>query len=430
MIASISNSGPELSDRLSYLPNPTKPRVSFITPNYNHTRYISAAIDSVLDQTYRSFEIIVVDDGSTDNSREVVAGFGDQVRYIWQENQGLGGARNTGIRASQSELIGLLDADDQWLPTFLETMVALADQHSQAAVYYCCARGMDIEGHDLPQVFGGPVGSPDILYRTLLRANFLIPSTILMRRSSVMKAGMFEQTLRSIHGCEDWDLWLRIAPDYDFVGTPECLVRYRLHGSTFSADPDRMQQAVRAVTEKHFGPDDGRSPTWSQEKRRAYGGVYRYHLLTSVQRQEDWDAGALYLRQALRADPTLAVDLNLFYDLALGSQPPGQRGTPYQLNLEENANHISSLLSDVFGSSAASELESVRRQTYGTAHYALGLVAYNAGQISPSRRFLLKALYYRPELSRDGLAMGNLVKSLINRSLLERIRKYGVQARN
>jgi hypothetical protein len=307
-------------------------------------------------------------------------------------------------------------------------MISLAAAHPDATVYYCCAHGMDPDGQDLPQVFGGPKRSPDTIYQSLLRANFLIPSTIMMRRHNIAAAGLFDVAFRRL---QDWELWIRLLREgHSLVGLDDVLVRYRIHGTSLSVDPSGGQQAAMMLAEKHFGPDDGQWESWPWEKRRAYGGVYRYHLLTSVQRQGDWDAGALYLRQALRADPSLAVDLNLFYDLALGSQPPGQRGTPYQLSLEENANHISSLLSDVFCSSAASQLESVHRQTYGTAHYALGLVAYNAGQISPSRRFLLKALYYRPELSRDGLAMGNLVKSLINRSLLERIREYRVQARN
>jgi glycosyltransferase involved in cell wall biosynthesis len=406
------------------------PEISVIIPNYNHTHFISAAIQSVLDQTYRSFEIIVVDDGSTDNSREVITGFGDQVHYIWQENQGLGGARNTGIRAAKSELIGLLDADDQWQPTFLETMVSLASQHPQAAVYYCGAQGMDVEGRDLPQVFGGPVRLPTSMYHTLLRANFLIPSTVLMRKSIVMEVGLFEQTLRSIHGCEDWDLWLRMAPEYDFVGTSARLVRYRLHGSSFSAHPAGMQKAVRTVIEKHFGLDDGHWQSWSADKRRAYGGIYRYHLLTSVQRQNDWQAGARYLRQALQADPTLATDLDLFYDLALGGQPPVHRGTEYQLNLQDNAEQVSNMLDGVFRPSDAPEVEALRRQTNGTALYALGLVAYNTGEYLLSRKYLLMALNFRPDLWRDTLVVGNLIRSFVSRSILKRMKKHAVQTRN
>lgn len=393
--------------------------VSVIIPNYNHTRFVSDAIQSVLAQTYRSFEIIVVDDGSTDNSREVVADFGDQLHYIWQENQGLAGARNTGIRAAKGEFIALLDADDEWLPAFLETMTALAGQYPEAAVYYCAAQGMDVDGHDLPQVFGGPVIPPQMMYETLLRANFLNCCTILMRRSAVMEAGLFDQTLRS---CEDWDLWLRMLPKHSFIGTSACLVRYRQHSSSLSANTTGMQQAVRAVIEKHFGTDDEQWPSWSADKRRAYGGVYRYHLLTSVQRQNDWQAATVHLGRALQADPTLAEDLDLFYDLALGSQPPGYRGTSYQLDLENNAMSILGMLEAVFD--PASGLESLRRQAYGTAHFALGLVAYNTGQRTLCRGFLLKALCYRPDLWTDHRLTGNLVKSFVSQHTLQRRKGY------
>jgi glycosyltransferase involved in cell wall biosynthesis len=393
--------------------------ISIIIPNYNNGHFVKNAIESALNQRYRDFEVIVVDDGSTDNSRDVVASFGDRVRYIWQENRGLGGARNTGIRAAKGKLVGFLDADDEWLPTFLETMVALADQHPEAAIYYCSAQAMDVNRHELPQTFGGPVRPPEMMYQTLLRANFLIPSTILIRRSVVIEVGLFEQALRSMHGCEDWDLWLRLAPKYTFVGTPAILVRYRLHGSSFSANPAGMQRAVHAVIEKHFGPDDGQWHEWPPEKRRAYGGVYRYHALTSVQRQNNWEAGAMFLRQALQADPLLAKDLDLFYALALGAQPIGQRGFMQKSSLDDSANQIERMLATLFDWPALSSLHS---QTYATAYYGLGLVAYNSGYLSGSRGFLLRALLLQPELWRDQRLIGNLIKSFAGRHLLSWLR--------
>ena len=118
-------------------------KVSVIIPNYNNAHYLGKAIQSVLRQSFKDYEIIVVDDGSTDNSKDVVSTFGDKVRYIWQENKGLGGARNTGINASNTEFIGLLDADDEWKPFYLEKMMSLVQRHPDAAVYYSAARGMD-----------------------------------------------------------------------------------------------------------------------------------------------------------------------------------------------------------------------------------------------------------------------------------------------
>ncbi|HEX9077055.1 MAG TPA: glycosyltransferase family A protein, partial [Anaerolineae bacterium] len=104
-------------------PDPDRCRVSVVIPSYNHARYLRDAIRSVIAQTYRDFEIIIVDDGSSDDTPQVVAGFGNAVRYIRQENRGLAGARNTGVRAARGAFIGLLDADDIWMPEYLASML-------------------------------------------------------------------------------------------------------------------------------------------------------------------------------------------------------------------------------------------------------------------------------------------------------------------
>jgi glycosyltransferase involved in cell wall biosynthesis len=111
--------------------------VSVIIPTYNHAQYVGDAIQSVLDQEYRNFEIIVVDDGSTDDSQAVVAEFGAQVRYIWQENRGLSAARNTGIEAANGAYISLLDADDMLEPRFLGTLVSILEAEPDFAGVYC-----------------------------------------------------------------------------------------------------------------------------------------------------------------------------------------------------------------------------------------------------------------------------------------------------
>ncbi len=406
--------------------NGVRPRVSIVIPNYNQARYVSDAINSVLAQTYSSYEILVVDDGSTDDSREVLAGFGVQIRYIWQENQGLAGARNTGIRAAQGEFLALLDADDIWLPDFLRTMVSIADAYPEAAVIYCCAQGMAVGGQDLPQTFGGPVVASAHLYQSILRANWIIPSTVLMRRSVIEAAGLFDQSLRS---CEDWDLWLRLLPKAVFVGVPGCLVRYRLHGSSLSKNLAGMREAAAATVAKHFGAEDSCWQESSQEKRRAYGGLYRYYALTAVQYRSDWESATHYLRIALQIDPDLARDLDLFYDLVLGSQPPGYRGSVQHLELAANTQQIDSLLHALFDSDASGAIRPLWRETSGTAWYAVGIVAYLAGQTTLCRRALLRAFYFKPELLHDYRASSYLLKSLVGPAAVARAKKYRASIR-
>lgn len=397
------------------------PQISIVIPVFNQAEFVSHAISSVLLQTIDHYEIIVVDDGSTDDSRAVVSEYGEQVTYIYQENQGLAGARNTGIRAANGDLIGLLDADDVWMPGYLEKMTALVARHPNAAVYFCCAQGIDEQGHELPQIFGKPATHLDSLSHTLLRANFIIPSTVLMRRWAIEQAGLFDQSLRS---CEDWDLWLRLLPEVQFIGTSEILVKYRLHGKGLSADPGGMQHAARAMVEKHFGPDDENWEAWSWEKRRAYGGLYRFFVLTTVQRRNDWYSAGCHLSRAIQIDPTLAEDVDLFYDLAHGTQPAGHRGTAYQLNLSENSKNIFSIIK-----SASRELigkDSARSFTraMATACYALGLVADHSGDRPASQRYLINALKYQPSLWCDRRLIRHLLKAMLPSGVSNMIRRH------
>jgi hypothetical protein len=170
------------------------------------------------------------------------------------------------------------------------------------------------------------------------------------------------------------------------------------------------------------GAEDGLVNDWSPEKRRAYGGLYRYHLISSIQRSGNWSAGPLLLAKALLADPSLAVDLDLFYNLALGTQPIGYQGSAEQLELSHNAGCIQDLLADVFGS--PNGLRESRRLAYGTANYALGLVAYNTHTAKLGRKYLWKAAFYRPELLHDSRLMGGLLKSFIHPDLIKRLRDF------
>jgi glycosyltransferase involved in cell wall biosynthesis len=395
------------------------PTVSVIIPAYNQGRYLGAAIESALAQTYRNFEILVIDDGSTDDTRAVADQFGDRLRYIRQNNQGLAAARNTGIRSAAGQYIALLDSDDEWLPTYLATMVDLAYASPEAAVFYCRARCMDADGIELRQILGGPIEPRQSIYQTLLRYDFLIPSTVFMLRSAAIEAGLFDQSLRS---CEDWDLWLRLSPRHNFVGSLECLVRYRVHSSSLSADLRNMHEAAQTVIRKHFGDDDEQPQLWSMDKRRAYGGLYRYQALSAVLRKSDWNVCALHLLRAFAVDPTLTRDQDLFFDLAMGPQPIGYRLTASQLDLAANATDLFRTLGRVFETTTTQASKPMRRVAYGTAYLGLGLVAYNTGQTALCRRYLLRAVRYRPELSRSRLVTGDILKSFVGPRLMSKLK--------
>lgn len=373
-----------------------EPLFSVVVPAYNQAEFLGGALRSVLAQPGDDYEVIVVDDGSTDATARVAASFEPRVRCIHQANQGLAGARNAGIRLAAGAYVALLDADDEWLPAFLPAMRRAIARHAGADAFYGAAQCMDHDGRDLPQRAGAQRVPPEELYRMILRANFLIPSTVVLRRAAVERAGLFDPAFRRV---QDWELWLRMSRQgMRFVGVPEVLARYRLHESSLSADVAGGQAAALAVVEKHFGPDDGDPGAWPADKRRAYGGLYRYHALTAMLRAGDWDACAAQYRRALLADPTLSRDRAFFHELALGGQRLGLRGTAEGLDAAASAVEIERLLERVFAPPLPEPLARVRAATCGAALAELARVACRAGRPALGRALLARSARRRPAL--------------------------------
>jgi len=265
------------------------PTVSVIIPTYNRAHLVGRAIRSVLNQTYQDFEIIVVDDGSTDNTEEVVKGFNDdRIRYIrHDENRGGAAARNTGIKAAQGEYIAFLDSDDEWLPEKLERQVkAFEKSDSRVGVIYTGSIAVSQNGEATTD-YKAPKLRGSIL-RELLISNQIIGggSNVMVKRELLKKLGGFDEALPS---CQDWDLWLRLASicQFDFVDAP--LVRVCVHGNqitTANAWPEGLERLLH----KHCGLFEGDKKLLSNWQRYL-GSKYcqsgnlkrgRYWLLKSI----------------------------------------------------------------------------------------------------------------------------------------------------
>lgn len=406
------------------MPSASLPLFSIIIPAYNQVQYLCQSVESALVQTYPHYEIIVVDDGSTDQTAVIAKSFKTQIRYIHQKNTGLAGARNTGIRAAKGNFIAFLDSDDIWLPEYLEAIQKLISQHPEASLFYCCAQCIDNEGEKLPQQVGAPISgikNKQDLYQALLRSNFLIPSTITIRRDVILNAGGFDQSLRY---CEDIDLWLRIAKNHVFTGTDSCQVLYRIHNASLSTNPKETQKTKLHIIEKIFGPDDGNWARWSADKRRAFGGAYRFQLLTSIQQANDWQSASESLRKALSADPTLSKDINLFYELALGNSPKGFRNHVDPQTVLHNAKLIENLLDEVFSKDQNSEgLSLIEKVTCGTAFYGIGMAVYNSGNLKASHRFFVSASKCRPSLWFSSALLGYSIKIKLGHHRLQQFRQ-------
>jgi glycosyltransferase involved in cell wall biosynthesis len=289
------------------------PRVSVIIPTYNQARYLSAAVRSVLSQTYGDLELIVVNDGSTDNTRQEVAGFSDsRVRYIYQENRGLSAARNTGILASAGEYIALLDSDDVWLPRKLELQVEFLDSCSETALVYSDAYLFDDQTGDITGKFldGKGVFSGKVL-RHLLSIQFIKPSTAVIRRSVFKTVGAFDESIGEV---QDRDMWLRIARQFNIEGIDMPLVKVRSHASNVSKNWERVWEG-RALVMNKAARTLALNPNDLKILKRNLSLVYyqhgRYLVLEGRPREgrEKLMAGARLSPGRLGIYPYLAVSL-------------------------------------------------------------------------------------------------------------------------
>ncbi|MDB5023997.1 MAG: hypothetical protein JWP78_1752 [Mucilaginibacter sp.] len=232
--------------------------ISIIMPAYNVERFIEASIKSVLEQTYTNWELLIINDGSTDNTRHIAQGFSSRdsrVRVINQENKRLGAARNTGIRNSKGFWIAFLDSDDLWSPTKLEAEISASNKFPTASIIY--TDGWIFQHEDLknlspyPTIVGKLIGHKE-MYKMEYEKNYIPVLSVLVKRSLIDQIGLQEER-KTFYGCEDWDYWLRMARvGADFYGVPQKLFYYRRHGNNMSDNGVNMHLAQTSVLLKNF----------------------------------------------------------------------------------------------------------------------------------------------------------------------------------
>ncbi len=244
-------SGTDTHDRSSN----DRPLVSVVIPAFNAVTYLQETVESVLRQAYPNLEVIVVDDGSTDNTADVAAGIAakdSRVRTVRQDNAGVAAARNRGIKESSGDLIMPLDADDVCLPGRIEMQVdALAEEGMNTEVGYCWSAQIDAQSNATGQVnacrYQGNV-LPELLFGNIVGN----ASASMIRRRCLEAVGGFDTDFheRGMTGCEDRDLYLRIAENHQFSVVSEVLLGYRVRPRTMSCDHRRMLRSHRLMMEK------------------------------------------------------------------------------------------------------------------------------------------------------------------------------------
>jgi glycosyltransferase involved in cell wall biosynthesis len=232
--------------------------IDVIIPAYNAAAYVADTIQSVLSQTVLPYRVIVVNDGSTDETADVVARFktgehAQRVQIVTQANAGLSAARNAGIRASQAELLAFVDADDLWAPTKLARQLECFSRgDADLGVVYCGYGLIDANGARIGETdFDLSHGVRGLVYEQLQHGNLVSGSgsAVIVRRDCFERVGGFDEELPT---CEDWDMWLRIAKFYTFDYVDEGLVFIRRHGESMQADPRKMLNGQLLFLNKRF----------------------------------------------------------------------------------------------------------------------------------------------------------------------------------
>jgi GT2 family glycosyltransferase len=217
--------------------------VSLIIATFNHARFLPVALDSALAQTLAGVEVIVVDDGSTDDTPAVLSRYTDRMRVIRQANRGLAAARNAGLAVARGTYVSFLDADDVVTPTKLAEQVALLEAAPTVGWTYCDVLIETVAtGHEMraSERFGyGGRALDGWLFPELIHGNFIPAIAPLIRRTALDSAGGFDDRLTAL---EDWDLWLRLSLVAEARYSPAVLVRYRVHPGGMSEDRSRMDR--------------------------------------------------------------------------------------------------------------------------------------------------------------------------------------------
>lgn len=283
-------------------PSSATPRVSIIIPVWNRAALLQQAVASALAQTFQNFELIIADDGSTDDSAERAAASGDpRIEVLRLEHSGNPAvARNAALRHARGRYVAFLDSDDQWLPDKLAEQVRQLDGRRDAGMVYGLASYFDGErerGVHGPKVARVPESIFELL---LLQGNFIQPSTVLIRREICELLGGFDES-ETFRAVEEYDLWLRVTKRYPALFIPRVITRYRRHDDNLSRDQRAMVTKVREVVEITCQ----RSSVSDSLRDRALSHWYLEELKAVLVEGDSEEAARTAVAKALEIDPGL-----------------------------------------------------------------------------------------------------------------------------
>jgi glycosyltransferase involved in cell wall biosynthesis len=280
------------------------PKVSVVIPAYNAMAYLPETLNSVLQQTFVDLEVLIINDGSTDDIVHWTSKITDpRVRLISQDNQGLPGARNTGIAHAQGEFIAFLDADDLWEKTKLEKQVDCFEKNPAAGLVYTWTTLIDSLRQPIGITFNWSLEGT-VWEQMLVGDAVGNGSSAMVRRTCFATVGGFDSSLTAV---EDWDMWIRIAANYPFAVVEEYLTFYRQHPGSMSKNRQKILQNLHVVIEKAFAtvPAD-----LFYLKSRAYGHMNRCQAWVALH-AGDHKQATYFHQQALLHNPKLRYTKDL-----------------------------------------------------------------------------------------------------------------------
>jgi len=310
--------------------------VSVIIPAYNAVRWLEIAVESACRQSLREIEILVVDDGSTDGTADLVrhlAAADPRIRLVERENGGVGAARNSGIRAARGRYIAPLDADDVWHPSKLERQVARMESGGEeTGLVYCWSEKIDGTGRVITHAFRSDLEG--WVPRSLILRNFIGNASVpLIRASALAAVGLYleRSEQEGAQGCEDWDLALRIAERFKVGLVPETLVSYRQIGDCMSLNAPAMATSYRTMMNRVRARNSRLEPAvlrWS-------AGNFHSYLVAKCFLWGDYRGCLRAMSSAVSADPVLLVNrkfylmgLKSMIRLLTGTRPPAPWSKP------------------------------------------------------------------------------------------------------
>lgn len=249
--------------------------ISVIIPTYNKAQYIRECVDSVLFQTVRDIEIIVVDDGSTDNTKEMLAAYERKIRYIYQENRERAAARNNGILHAKGEYVAFLDSDDTWLPRHLELCLETLNKASlDTGLCYSLYYLVDKQGREFSKFKEKPFKG-EVLRDMVSKfsSGGCNSSSCLIKKEIFAQAGYFNENKELSFSGEDWEMWVRIAAITRFAATGAYTVKVRSYKTNMLLDVEKQAKSMTKALDVVY-QNPGILPKIRELKRRAYSSLY------------------------------------------------------------------------------------------------------------------------------------------------------------